>query len=112
MSTNNDNNDTPEIICVEHSTNIIPSKPVFPHMTKFMSAEYEEMRMHLNEIILATNVAYKYYPAENKPTPPWKKLYKSLYNPSNSLFSVFKPPSNAKPIHTHHEEKVLRRDIP
>ena len=65
-----------------------------------MSNEYEEMRVQLNEIVLATNVAYKYYPAENKPTSPWKKLYISLYDPTNGLFLPFKIPCNAKPIKT------------
>lgn len=90
----NDNNDHAVIISTSSS------KPVFPYMSKFMSLEYEEIRTRLNEVVLALNVAYKYYPAENKPTSPWKKLYESLYNPTNGLFSTFKIPSNSKPIQT------------
>ena len=103
MSTNNN---TEEAVHVEAnintptSANTSTSKPSFPYMGKFMSNEYEEMRVQLNEIVLATNVAYKYYPAENKPTSPWKKLYTSLYDPTNGLFSPFKIPCNAKPIKT------------
>ena len=62
--------------------------------------EYEDMRSKLNEIVLATNVACKYYPAENKATSLWKKLFESLGNPSNGLFSNYKLPVNAKPIQT------------
>ena len=56
------------------------TKPRFPTLKKFMGNEYEDMRVQLNELVIATNVAYSYYPIEDKPTCTWKKLYKSLYD--------------------------------
>ena len=50
------------------------TKPRFPHLKKFMGNEYEDMRMELNEMVIATNVAYEYCSIEDKPTCPWKKL--------------------------------------
>ena len=60
------------------------------HKNKFMSFEYEEMRSKLNDVVLATSVAYKYYPAENKPPSQWRKLCESVYNPTYGLFSTCK----------------------
>ena len=57
-STNNE-----EIIHVETNSSA-GTKPSFPYMAKFMSDEYEELRLRLNEVVIATNVAYQYYPVE------------------------------------------------
>ena len=70
MSTNNN---TEEVAYAKANTNmstytnISISKPSFLYMGKFISNEYKEMCTQLNDIVLATNVAYKYYPVENKP---------------------------------------------
>ena len=98
-------NDNAEVINVDRDVNpTTASKPAFPHLKKFMSNEYEDMRMHLNECVIATNVAYKYYASENKPTSPWMKLHTSLYHPTNGLFSCFKLPSNSKPLGNMHKK--------
>ena len=90
-------NNNVEAINVDDNTNATSiSKPTFPHLKKFMSNEYEDMRVQLNEYVIATNVAYRHYIAENKPTSPWSKLHTSLYHPTNGLFSCFKLPSNSK----------------
>ena len=52
------------------SANTLISKALFPCMGKFMSNKCKEMHMQLNEIALVTNVACKYYLAENKPASP------------------------------------------
>ena len=60
---NSTNNEV--VIYVETTTSTTSMKPSFPHIAKFMSDENEEMCVRLNEVVIATNVAYKYYPAEN-----------------------------------------------
>lgn len=78
-----------EVMHVETSS--VGTKPSFPHMAKFMSDEYEELRLCLNEVTIATNVAYQNYPVENKSTSPWKKSHKALCNNTNGLFSSLNP---------------------
>ena len=51
-------NNNVEAINVDDNTNATSiSKPTFPHLKKFMSNEYEDMRVQLNEYVIATNVA-------------------------------------------------------
>ena len=59
-----------EIISVDASISTTTTKPSFPYIAKFILNEYEEMRARLNEIVIATNLTYKYYPAEYKLTLP------------------------------------------
>ena len=92
------NNTIQETVITEGTTSISTANPVFPYMSKFISLEYKEMWLKLNEIVLETNIAYKYYSAKNKPTSLWKKLYESLYNSIYGLFSNYKIPMNTKPI--------------
>jgi len=66
------------------------TKPRFPHLKKFMGNEYEDMRMELNEMVIATNVTYEYCSIEDKPTCPWNKLHNSLYHEIDRLFLVLK----------------------
>ena len=59
-----------------------------------MGNEYEDMRMELNEMVIATNVTYEYCSIEDKPTCPWNKLHNSLYHEIDRLFLCFKMPVN------------------
>ena len=65
MPTRNDNDGTTEITYTEDSTIIILSKPVLLHVNKFIPTEYKDMMIHLNKIVLGTNIACKYFSAEN-----------------------------------------------
>ena len=91
--------DNIEVISVDENTNSISiSKLMFPHLKKFMSNEYKDICKQLNECVIATNIAYKYYAAKTKSISLQSKLYTSLYHPTNGLFSYFKLLSNSKPI--------------
>jgi len=59
-----------EVIYVDTSISTTLIKPSFPYMGKFISNKYKEMHMRLNKVVIVTNVAYKYYPAEYKLTLP------------------------------------------
>ena len=51
-----DSNSTNDITNDEEVT--ANPKPRSPQLKKFVGNEYEDMRLQLNEIVLATNVAY------------------------------------------------------
>ena len=92
MSTNTTNSTTSSEEVVANP------KPRFPSTKRFMGNEYEDMRLHLNELVIGFNLAHQYYAVEDKPTSLWRKLYNSLYH-KDGLFSGYEQTINQKPLY-------------